>query len=107
LLKKRHNHYSTISEAITKLHSQGFTLDFNLANNSLITNPNKFDSDFEIVDIYRYEGDSDPADAAVVYALQSKSGLKGILVSGYGTSVDTETTLMLEKLPIKKIFNQG
>lgn len=99
-----HNfHYGTVSEAINKFRQQGFTLDFNLKENCIICNANKYNADdFEIVDLYRYEGDSDPADEAVVYAIESKSGLKGILVAGYGASSDPETTEVLEKLKYRK-----
>jgi hypothetical protein len=36
--------------------------------------------------VHRYEGESDPGDEAVVYAIESKKGIKGILVSGFGAS---------------------
>ncbi|MDZ4756676.1 MAG: hypothetical protein SGJ10_00875 [Bacteroidota bacterium] len=58
--------------------------------------------DFEIVDVYRYEGDSDPADEAVVYAIESKTGVKGILVTGYGIYSDTISAKILEKLNKRK-----
>ena len=78
-------------------------LDFNLAENCLVCNGQKFHlDDFEIVDIFRYEGDTDPADEAAVYAIESKSGLKGILVRGYGISSDTMSTKMLEKLKSRR-----
>lgn len=99
---ERENHYATVSEAINKLQKKGYTIDFNLKENSLETHAEKFNTEFEIVDVYRYEGDSDPGDEAAVYALESKSGLKGILVTGYGTSVDTRTTEILKKLSIRK-----
>lgn len=98
----RETHYATVSDAINKLQQQGYTIDFNLSENSLDLHASKFNTEFEIVDVYRYEGASDPGDQAVVYALESKSGLKGILVTGYGTSVDTKTTEILKKLPIRK-----
>lgn len=97
----RENHYETVSEAIDELQKKGFTIDFNLKENSLDQHPEKFESDFEIVEVYRYEGNSDPGDEAVVYALESKSGKKGILVTGYGVSVDTKTTEILNKLAIR------
>ena len=62
-------------------------MDFNLAENSIVCNDDTCNpDDLEIVEIYRFEGDTDPADQAVVYAIESKSGLKGVLVSGYGAS---------------------
>lgn len=97
----RENHYETVSEAINELQKKGFSIDFNLKENNLDQHPEKFENSFEIVEVYRYEGDSDPGDEAAVYALESKSGEKGILVTGYGVSVDSKTTEILKKLPIR------
>jgi hypothetical protein len=92
-------HYGTVSEAIKKLREQGFVIDFNLDENCIICNDGQFDVDeFEIVDVYRYEGDSDPADESAVYAIQSAGGHKGILVTGYGPSTDSASARLLAKL---------
>lgn len=100
---ERENHYSTVSEAINELRKQGFTEDFNLEKNCIVCHPDKFEHDeFEIVDVYRYEGNTDPADEATVYAIQSKSGIKGVLVTGYGISNDSLSTEILAKLKFKK-----
>ncbi|HLP12372.1 MAG TPA: hypothetical protein VK177_10610 [Flavobacteriales bacterium] len=97
------SHYGTVTEAIHELRKQGFTRDFNLEENCIVCHPEKFNpDDFEIVDVYRYEGNTDPADEATVYAIESKSGIKGILVSGYGTSADSMSAAMLSKLRIRK-----
>jgi hypothetical protein len=99
---QRNNHYGTVTDAIKAFKEEGYNLDFNLAENCIVCNSEKFlPEDFEIVDVYRYEGNSDPADEAVVYAIESNSGLKGILVAGYGASSDTMSTSMLEKLKMK------
>lgn len=99
---ERENHYATVSEAIAELQKKGFTIDFNLKENNIVHHDEKFHTCFEIVDVYRYEGDTDPADEAAVYAIQSKTGLKGILVTGYGPSIDSDTVEILRKLQIKK-----
>lgn len=96
---ERESHYGTVTEAINKLREKGFTTDFNLEENCIVCHPYRFGPDeFEIVDLYRYEGNSDPADEAVVYAIESTSGVKGILVTGYGVSNDDYTTEILQKL---------
>jgi hypothetical protein len=96
---QRELHYGTVSEAIKAFKEKGFTLDFNLEENCLVCNNQKFMlDDFEIVDVFRYEGNSDPADEAAVYAIQSKSNLKGILVTGYGASSDAMSAELLAKL---------
>jgi len=92
-------HYATVSTALEELRKQGFTVDFNLQENSLVYGDNRLKAeDFDIVDVYRYEGNSDPGDEAAVYAIQSKTGVKGVLVTGYGASEDMFSTEILSKL---------
>lgn len=99
---KQQFHYATITEAIEKLHQQGYILDFNLKADRLVAAGDEyFAEEFEIADLYRYEGASDPADEATVYALVSKSGLKGLLVSGYGISADSASEETLKQLHYK------
>ena len=92
-------HYETVSKAIEELRKQGYTTDFNLEENAIVCSIGKFGAnDFEVVDVYRYEGDSDPGDEAAVYAIQSSNGLKGVLVTGYGASSESTSPEMLRKL---------
>jgi hypothetical protein len=98
-----HINYDTVTEAVNGLRQRGFTVDFNLMENCLVCDTAKFDvNDFEIVEFYRFEGNSDPSDEAVVYAIQSFNGLKGILVNGYGISADTINADMAKKLRVHK-----
>ncbi|HYC40012.1 MAG TPA: hypothetical protein VEB63_05930 [Chitinophagaceae bacterium] len=95
--------YDTVTDAVNGLKSRGFTIDFNLQENCIVCREGKFEpSDFSIVEVYRFEGDTDPADAAVVYGIESSTGLKGVLVNGYGVSADSMTTEMTQKLRIQK-----
>ena len=95
--------YDTVTEAINGLKERGFLLDFNLKENCLVCQGREVDiNDFEIVEVYRFEGNTDPADEAVVYAVQSVDGLKGILMSGYGISADAMSTEMAKKLQIHR-----
>jgi hypothetical protein len=96
-------HYATVTEAIADLRKRGFTRDFNLEENCIVCHPDRFShEEFEIVDVYFYEGNTDPADEATVYAIQSNSGVKGILVTGQGSTMDTMTAEILEKLKIRR-----
>lgn len=91
--------YDTVSQAVNELRARGYTMDFNLQENCIICNQQKFNpEDFKIAEVYRFEGDSDPADEAVVYAIESKNGLKGVLVNGYGISAETLSSEMAKKL---------
>ncbi len=101
------HHYGTVTEAIADYRKRGFKIDFNLHENCLICNNKKrYDvDDFDIVEVYHYEGMSDPADSAMVYAIESKNGEKGILVTGYGTSVSGMSAAILRKLSFKDQSN--
>ena len=65
----------------------------------LVCNDEKFElHDFSIVEIYRFEGNTDPADEAIVYGIESVKGRKGVLVSGYGISAEGISAEMAKKL---------
>jgi hypothetical protein len=96
------HHYDTVANAINNLRQQGFTVDFNLEGNCLVCPGSKIAlDDFTIVEVYRYEGDTDPSDEAAVYAIASAEGIKGVLVTAYGASADALSEEMLEKLRIR------
>ncbi len=93
--------YDTITDAVSGLRKRGYTMDFNLDENCIVCHEDKFNpEDFEIVEVYRFEGNSDPADEAVVYAIESDKGHKGVLVNGYGPSSESMSAEMAKKLHI-------
>lgn len=95
--------YASTSIAINNLRKEGFTVDFNLAENCIICGSDQYNADdFEIVQVYRYEGESDPSDEATVYGIASKDGVKGILVTAYGTYTDSISTAILQKLSLRE-----
>ncbi len=95
--------YDTVSEAVNGLKKRDFSVDFNLEENCLVCHGDKFNvNDFEIVEVYRFEGNTDPSDEAVVFAIESVNGMKGILVSGYGISAEGMSAEMVKKLSIQK-----
>ena len=96
---EREFHYGTVTEAIKAFKEQGFTTDFNLKENTIVAGDEEFSpDDFQIMDVYRYEGESDPADESSVYAILTKTGLKGILVMGYGNNSDNLSSPLLRKM---------
>ena len=95
--------YDTVSDAVKGLKNRGYNMDFNLRDNCLICHEDKFDiDDFEIVEVHRFEGNSDPADEAVVYAIESNKGQKGVLVNGYGPTSEAISSEMAKKLHVNR-----
>lgn len=92
-------YYATVKDALDKLKEQDYTTDFNLEENCIVCHAGKFNADdFEITSIYRYEGDSNPDDEATVYGIESKTGIKGVLVTSYGAYSDKMSDDILQKL---------
>ena len=94
--------YGTLSETINALNKEGYTLDFNIHEQCIVCHSNslKFSpKEFEIDKVFRFEGDTNPEDQSILYAISSiKNNVKGLLVNGYGISVDTEVNELIAKL---------
>ena len=96
--------YDTVTAALTDLVNRGYNLDFNLTSEALeykSINLQLMPEEFEIEEVYRFEGMTDPADSSVVYAISSNLGnLKGVLVDGYGVYAENISPELLNKLKI-------
>lgn len=95
---------STLSETINALRKEGYTEDFNLKENCIEASGGQYKmshQEFKIDNFYRFEGETDPSDEAILYAISSdKYHLKGVLVNGYGVSSDPLTDEMIKKLKV-------
>jgi len=92
--------YNTVSEAVEGLHQRGYTEDFSLASNHLscaARNLKLAPEEFEVDETHRFEGETDPADEAVVYGISSKN-LKGVMVNAYGTYAESASAELVKKL---------
>lgn len=96
---------NSVSEVLNKLRKEGYTIDFNLANNCLTCAGSSlriYPDDFVVDRHYRFEGLSDPADEAIVYAISSaRHQVKGTLVDGYGIYSDGITHELVKALKSK------
>ena len=90
-------HYATVSEALNELNENGFTIDFNLHEEDIKKNPHQY----QIEHVYRYEGNTDPGDEAVVYGIKSSSGQKGVFVAGFSANSDNDAARVLNELSTK------
>lgn len=94
--------FDTMSEAVAGLRQLGYSYDLNLedtclryAEGQLVLYPDDFQIDY----VFRFEGETDPGDENVVYAIASPLyAVKGILVSAYGVYADAMCEQMLRKL---------
>ena len=95
--------YETLSQAIEDLKSDGYTQDFNLHPDwiELSDLKTRFTPEqFHVDSVHRFEGMTNPDDSAVLYAVSSDTGVKGLLVDAYGAYTEGISQLMIEKLRI-------
>ena len=95
--------YDTLSEATNDLQKRGFTHDFNLEKDRIYCkqlNMHYRPKEFNVTEVYRFEGMSNPDDNSVVYAIETSNGDKGILVDAYGAYAESISEEMLRKLKI-------
>lgn len=94
--------YDTLTEALNDLKIRGFTLDFNLRPDCIeCEKTGKLSPvEFEITEVHRFEGMTNPDDSTVLYAIESRGGDKGVLLDAYGVYANPLATSMVEKLKI-------
>jgi hypothetical protein len=87
------------------LRKEGYTEDFNLQQNCLECRNGEFKvfaDDFKVDKFYRFEGESNPSDSSILYAISSdKHGIKGVLVNAYGIYSEPVTDQLMEKLEVR------
>lgn len=98
---------ATVTDAIEELHTEGYLADFSVAEGGMLRCGqcgSLHDPAEAVVDrIARFEGDTDPADEAIVFALTcSDCGLRGTLVSAYGASVDNDEATVVTGLVTRR-----
>jgi hypothetical protein len=90
--------YDTVSEALTDLKKRGYSYDFNLRSNNFycaVLDREYNAPQLQVKETYRFEGDSDPEDEAIIFAIAAEDGVQGTFVNGYGTYADSESEALL------------
>jgi hypothetical protein len=92
----------TVTEAVNLLEAEGYTHQFGVQDHGLKCGScgTLHDPTQAVIDrIFRFEGDSDPGDEAIVLGLRCPHcDLLGTLVSAYGPSADPDEVDVLTKL---------
>ena len=89
----------TVSDAIRRLQADGYTgnwfanaaHDLQCDESGEVLDP----TEVEIDHILRFEGESDPGDESIVFALRTPSGNRGIYSAPYGAAMPTEDAAVI------------
>ena len=91
----------TLVEVHTKLLADGYKEEFTVADNilkALSTGKQYTPAEVSIVNFFRFEGQTDPGDSSIMYALETNDGTKGTLVDAYGPEADADKTLFIREV---------
>ena len=95
------NPYTTVTDTLNTLKKEGYVLDFNLKSDCIeckTANMQLHPADFIIDKFFRFEGASDPADNAIVYAIETNDGTKGTVTDAYGPYADGQLTKFMDQV---------
>jgi len=94
--------YDTLSEAVDDLVKRGYTTDFLVQEECLLCQNNSLElspEEFEIDEIHRFEGLTDPADESIVFAISSpKHNVKGLVINSFGADFGYRSSKLVEHL---------
>jgi hypothetical protein len=97
----------TLTEVHKKLLADGYTEEFTVSDNllkALSTGKQYSPEEIMINNFFRFEGQSDPADSSILYAIETKDKTKGTLVDAYGAGADSDKTAFM--LDVEKIHKK-
>lgn len=81
--------FNSLSEAVDFLTQKGYAEDFKAEQNvikALYSKKEYAPKELKIVDSFRFEGETNPEDETVLFALISKDNVKGTLVMSYSAT---------------------
>lgn len=83
---------TTLTSILEKLRIKKMDNEFKMTPEGFGIGNNKYyqPEDLKIIRTYRFEGDSDPSDNAVLYLIEAKDGLIGYSLDAYGAYSDHE-----------------
>ena len=88
----------TMVSCSNMLETLGFKTQFKAVPNGIQSLTTKYiypAQDVKIVNFYRFEGESNPDDNAILYAIETANGERGTLTDAYGANADGDVANFL------------
>ena len=93
----------TLVECHNKMMENGYKEDFIIDEGRLkcVSSDKIYVApDINIVNFYRFEGQSDPDDNSIMYVLEAADGKKGTLIDAYGAYADPDISAFITEVEI-------
>jgi hypothetical protein len=98
----------SLSYCLDKVVEEGYKEDFRVTDNSMysLQTGKKFTpDDVKVVNFFRFEGITDPADNAILYIIETANGAKGTIADAYGLYADTQLSQFMKE--VEDIHKKG
>jgi hypothetical protein len=95
----------SLATCLNKMVTEGYSEDFQMTEQgleSLHKHCNYRPEQIQIVNFFRFEGQSDPDDNAILYVIETNDGTKGTLIDAYGLYNDPKVSKFMKDVEIIK-----
>lgn len=91
----------SLASCLNKMVADGYVEDFKATDRGLTSvhsSKHYFPEQLHVVNFFRFEGNSDPEDNAIMYAIETDDGAKGTLIDAYGAYADENISRIIKKV---------
>ena len=91
----------TLASCMNTLYAEGFKENFMVNENRLTHASGErtyAPDEVKVLNFYRFEGESDPGDSAILYAIETSDGIKGTLSDAYGAYADDDVQKFMSQV---------
>ncbi|MCJ8164241.1 hypothetical protein MKJ04_05255 [Pontibacter sp. E15-1] len=96
------NDLTPLITVLAQVRERGYVQDFRVTENGRLSTTDgtqEFEpGQVQIVNFYRFEGESNPDDMAILYVLETATGAKGTLSDAYGTYADDKIETFMSQV---------
>ncbi|MBC7921391.1 MAG: phosphoribosylpyrophosphate synthetase [Ferruginibacter sp.] len=92
-----------MSQVMEDLRKGGYPCDFHMRGDEFVcadTDKAYQPNELVIVNTYRFEGESDPGDMTILYAIEAEDGSKGLCLDAYGSDSTPELDEFIKNVKI-------
>lgn len=92
---------NTLTACVNKVVKDGYTDSFKVKRQGLYSaHKDAFfrPEEVSVINFYRFEGQSDPADNTIMYVIETADGQKGTLIDAYGPYADEATNAFMKEV---------
>jgi hypothetical protein len=89
----------SLATCLNRMVSEGYTEDFKITEQGLESIQKHFNykpDEIQVVNFFRFEGESDPDDNAILYVIETNDGTKGTLIDAYGIYNDPKVSRFMK-----------